>query len=96
VGALVTVFEAPLEEGYFEKLLRPGTTYQRVRVNGRPAVWLAGEPHVFLYPAGDSVREERLRLAGNTLLWAVGPYTYRLESALERDRAIAVAETIPT
>jgi hypothetical protein len=96
VGALVTVFEAELEEGYFGKLLRPGTTYQRVRVNGHPAVWLAGEPHVFLYPVGGSVGEEQLRLAGNTLVWAVGPYTYRLESALDRDRAIAVAETIPT
>jgi hypothetical protein len=96
VGALVTVFEARMEEGYFAKILRPGTTYQRVRVNGRPAAWLAGEPHVFLYPAGSSVEEEELRLAGNTLLWAVGPYTYRLESALDRNQAIALAETIPT
>jgi hypothetical protein len=96
VGALVTVFEARLEEGYFQKVLRPGTTYQRMRVNGRPAVWLAGEPHVFLYPTGSSVEDEELRLAGNTLIWAVGPYTYRLESALDRDQAIAIAETIPT
>ena len=96
VGALLTVFEARLEEGYFQKVLDAGTTYERVTVNGRPAAWLAGAPHAFLYPTtNDGVEEEQLRLAGNTLLWAVGPFTYRLESALDRDAAIAVAESVP-
>ena len=61
------------------------------------AVWLGGEPHLFLYlgPTRD-IEEEELRLAGNTLIWTVGPHTYRLESALDRDAAIAVAETVET
>jgi hypothetical protein len=97
VGALLTVFEATLAEGYFGKVLDPGTTYEKVSVNGGPAAWLAGAPHVFLYPtAGNGVAEEQLRLAGNTLIWTDGPFTYRLESALGRDAAIAVAESIPS
>ena len=97
VGALLTVFRGQVEEPLFEKVLQPGTTYERVSVDGQPAVWLGGEPHLFLYlgPTRD-IEEEELRLAGNTLIWTVGPYTYRLESALDRDAAIAVAETVET
>jgi len=97
VGALLTVFRGQVEEPLFEKVLQPGTTYERVSVDGQPAVWLSGEPHLFLYlgPTRD-IEEEELRLAGNTLIWTVGPHTYRLESALDRDAAIAVAETVET
>ena len=52
---------------------------------------------MFLYLAADgSVEEETLRLAGNTLIWTHGPFTYRLESALGRDEALALAESVPT
>jgi hypothetical protein len=97
VGALITVFRADFNQRYFEKQLDPGATYERVSVNGKPAAWLAGAPHRFLYPtANGGLQEEQLRLAGNTLVWADGPFTYRLESALGRDAAIAVAESVPT
>ena len=97
VGALLTVFRASVDEGYFLKVLGPETTYERVTVGGQPAVWLAGEPHTFLYRASDGqIREETLRLAGDTLIWTAGPFTYRLESALDREAAIAVAESVPT
>ena len=70
---------------------------ERVSVADAPAVWLSGELHELFYRAPDgSVRHETLRLAGNTLIWTSGPFTYRLESALERDGAIAVAESVPT
>jgi hypothetical protein len=45
--------------------------------------------------SGDVV-PETLRLAGNTLIWTMGPFTYRLESALDRDAAIAVASSLGT
>jgi hypothetical protein len=97
VGALLTVFRASVDEGYFLKVLGPETTYERVTVGAQPAVWLAGEPHTFLYRASDGqIREEALRLAGDTLIWTAGPFTYRLESALDREAAIAVAESVPT
>ena len=49
VGALLSVFRAEVDEAFVQKTLSPGTTYERVLVNGRPAIWLAGSPHLFLY-----------------------------------------------
>jgi hypothetical protein len=96
VGALLSVFRAEVDEAFIQKTLTPGTTYERVLVNGRPAIWLAGSPHLFLYRGADgAVQQQTLRLAGNTLIWTDGPFTYRLESALDRDQAIAVAQTVP-
>ena len=96
VGALLSVFRAEVDEAFVQKTLTPGTTYERVLVNGRPAIWLAGSPHLFLYRGPDgAVDQQTLRLAGNTLIWTDGPFTYRLESALDRDAAIAVAQTVP-
>jgi len=96
VGALLSVFRAEVDEAFIQKTLTSGTTYERVLVNGHPAIWLAGSPHLFLYRGADGEVEQRtLRLAGNTLIWTDGPFTYRLESALDRDQAIAVAETVP-
>ena len=96
VGALLSVFRAEVDEAFVQKTLTPGTTYERVLVKGGPAIWLAGSPHLFLYLGPDgTVQQQTLRLAGNTLIWTDGPFTYRLESALDRDQAIAVAETVP-
>ena len=90
------MFRAAIDEGYFLKVLDPDTTYERVDVNGTQAAWLAGQPHTFLYASGNGqVQEEPLWLAGNTLIWTSGPFTYRLESGLDRDAAIAVAESVP-
>jgi hypothetical protein len=96
VGALLSVLRAEVDEAFIQKTLTPGTTYERVLVNGGPAIWLAGSPHLFFYLGPDgAVEQQTLRLAGNTLIWTDGPFTYRLESALDRDQAIAVAETVP-
>jgi hypothetical protein len=97
VGALLAVFPGRVEEPLLQKILGPDTDYERVGVNGRLGVWLSGAPHVLMYVGPDGqVREDELRLAGNTLIWTIGPHTYRLESALDRDAAIALAETVPT
>jgi hypothetical protein len=96
IGALLTVFRGHADDRFITKVLSAGTTYERVQVNGRPAVWLAGAPHEFLYTLPDgTVSSEPLRLAGNTLIWTNGPYTYRLESGLDRAAAIALAQTVP-
>ena len=78
-----------------EKQLLPGTTIQHVNVQGAPAAWIAGDPHVFLYldERGDA-QHDTVRLAGNTLLWSRGGTTYRFESALDRDAAVELAEAL--
>jgi hypothetical protein len=72
---------------------------ERVRVKGEPGLWIRGSladsPHVFVYhDATGAFREETLRLAGPTLLWAAGPLTYRLEGDFTRDEALAVARAL--
>ena len=65
-------------------------------VDGRSGYWIADWPHsVVVDPPANKPGGMTARLAGNTLLWTVGDVTYRLESALDRDAAIALAETIP-
>jgi hypothetical protein len=55
-------------------------------LNGQPALWIAGARHLVRFPDAPP------RLAGNVLVWQVGPITYRLEGAsLTRAQALAFA-----
>jgi hypothetical protein len=92
IAALVTEFRGDLAPELIGKLLAGGTTAEEVTVDGQPGVWIQGEPHVFFYrdPNGD-IREETLRLAGNTLLWQRGDLLLRLESGLAKAEALRVA-----
>jgi hypothetical protein len=68
---------------------------QMVAVGGAGGYWIEGAPHVLILRdyAGDD-RRHPSRLAGNTLLWERDGVTYRLESALSRDEAIRIAESM--
>jgi hypothetical protein len=60
-----------------------------VLVGGRPAIWIAGAPHVFQLPPSSP------RLAGNTLLWERGSVLFRLEGrALSQQQAQALARLL--
>ena len=61
----------------------------------RPSGWRVRPTCSSTVGPDGTVEQQTLRLAGNTLIWTDGPFTYRLESALDRDQAIAVAETVP-
>jgi hypothetical protein len=101
VGALLTQFRGEAERNLIEKGLLangedPQTRLETVTVNGNPGFWITGAPHaVFFvcYDAGEC-RQERYRLAGNVLLWEQDGVTLRLESALARDEAVAIAESV--
>ena len=61
----------------------------------RPRDWLTGKPHLFWYTdATGSLTSERIRLAGNTLLWAHGSLIFRLESALSLNQALRIASSL--
>lgn len=60
-----------------------------------PTYWLTGTPHLFWYTdATGAVTMERIRLAGNTLLWSQGGLVFRLESALPRAAALRIAASV--
>jgi hypothetical protein len=96
VGLLLTEVRGSFDQNpvYF-KGLQPGTRVEMVQVDGAPAYWLTGKPHLFWYTdATGSLITERIRLAGNTLLWTRGGLIFRLESALPRAAALRVAASV--
>lgn len=101
VGALLTQFEGDIERPFIEKGLvanetDAGAILEDVSVGGERGYWITGAPHGFLLVCGDDgeCREERYRLAGNVLLWEQNGLTLRFESALPKDEAIAIAESV--
>jgi hypothetical protein len=95
VGLIVTAFPGSPDRPVIQKQVGPSTMVGAVTVGGRPGYWISGAPHVvgLLDGAGEPMPEPA-RLAGNTLLWTDGSITYRLESALDRAGAVALAESI--
>ncbi len=94
VGLLLTEFRGNIEPAFFGKGVGPGTTLTPVTVGGAAGWWLEGAPHIVFYRAPDGqVRQDRIRLAGNTLLWEHGALTLRLEAQLAQDEALRIAES---
>lgn len=96
VGLLLVEIRASLgDEAFIHKVVGPGTTVEPVTVNGGRGFWLSGEPHVVLYLDADGRPiEDSVRLAGDVLLWEQGDVTLRLESALSKEEALRIAETV--
>ena len=95
VGALLTQFPArPEREFIVKKLAEGGVPVVEVLVDGATGYWVPGPHTVFLVTEGGSFIEDRARTAGNTLLWSRDGITYRLETALGMERALAIARTV--
>jgi len=95
VGLLLTEFRARLDTTLFGKGVPPGARLEEVQVRGTRGYFISGAPHTFFYrDASNNIQDERSRLAGNTLLWEANGITYRLESALDRDAVIRLAESL--
>jgi len=95
-GLLVTELRGAVDPGVaLAKQLGPNTRLAEVVVNGGRGYWIEGQPHVvFLRDANGVVRDETLRLAGNTLLWEPGDLTLRLELAGTKEEALRVAAAL--
>ena len=64
-------------------------------MNGGRGVWLEGAPHLLVVPdARGQFRQDRVRLAGNVLLWEQNGLLLRLEGAFSRDEALAIAASV--
>jgi hypothetical protein len=96
IAALLTQFRGDLAPELIGKLVEGDSRAEAVTVaGGAPGVFLSGGPHVVFYrdPDGE-IREETLRLAGNTLLWQRGDLLLRLESALSLEESLSVARSV--
>jgi hypothetical protein len=68
---------------------------ESIVVNGGMGYWIEGQPHLFIYrDARGEIRDEILRLAGNTLLWEQGGLTLRLEASIPRETALRIANSV--
>lgn len=96
IGAILTQARGRTDEVLIRKVLGQGATAEPVSVAGAPGFWISGPPHEFFYetPEGKVVADSR-RVVGDTLAWWRDGNLYRLESALGRDAAIEVAESMP-
>ena len=95
VGALFMEFRSADSTPFLGKLAGTGTRIEQVSVGVTPGVWLEGAPHeVFVEPSpSGNLAPDRVRLAGNTLLWYRDGVTYRLEANVTKERALEIAGT---
>ena len=95
LGLLVGEFRGDLAPEYLGKIAGQTTKIERLRVDGRRAIWIEGAPHLFFYRPPDSdFAESELRLAGNVLLLERGNLMVRLEGAYDRERALELARSL--
>jgi hypothetical protein len=86
LGAVLSV--RPSDGVPVTKLVPVGDPAEAVSVGGVPALWIPGD-HVLLGSDGTPTKAQRV------LLWVVGGRQYRLETNVDRDRALALAATVP-
>jgi hypothetical protein len=78
-----------------KKLAESGTSVSEVAVDGLPALFLSGEPHVVaLVDEHGALRQESARLAQNVLLWEDDGVAIRLEGAFSEPQALELAESL--
>ena len=91
---LLTQFIGDLEPA-IAKQVGVEVAIEAALVDGRPAVWIGEGRHVvFFLDVGGDWSEDRSWTAGPVLLWEEGKVTLRLEGIDDRDRAIAIAESV--
>lgn len=94
VGLLISQFQGTVGREFFAKATGSNTTLEPVQVDGRDGYWLTGDPHVFFWEGDDGFVDDPRRWVGDVLLWSDGTITYRLETSLGQDEAIAIAESM--
>jgi hypothetical protein len=76
-------------------MIGPGTKVEHVRVNGNPGIYLSGAPHAVLFQAQTGeVQTDRVRLAGNVLIYEQGRLTIRIEGTRTLGQALVLARSL--
>lgn len=95
VGLLVTQYRGDLAPEFTGKVIDQATVAEQLTVDGFPAIWLEGGPHVVFFRATDgTVIDDTVRLAGNTLLLERGSVLVRLEGSFDRAQAVEIAASL--
>jgi hypothetical protein len=91
---LITEFRGTAQPFIF-KLLGPGTKAAATRVDGAQGIYISGAPHEVLFQTSNGeVRSDRVRLAGNVLIWQQGPLIIRIEGTHTLARALTLARSL--
>jgi hypothetical protein len=86
---------AALPEPVVGKAAGAGTRIEELSIDGEPGFWLSGAPHEFAFITPDhEFRTQRLRLAGDTLIWNRDGVLLRLEGAPSKERALQIAGSV--
>jgi len=86
-GLLLFEFDSGPGAQILKKAALGRTKVEHVDVGGEPGIWIGGR-HALYLPGGPP------RAAGHALLWQYGPLTLRLEAAVGRDQALALARSV--
>jgi hypothetical protein len=94
VGVIVTQFRSSLDEEFFFKYVPQSANVEEVPVRAEQGYWI-DEPHQLTYvdPGGGFGQVEN-RLSGPSLVWEETGVVFRVESALSRQDAVAIAESL--
>ena len=92
IGLLISQFEGTVDRQFFAKATGANTIIEPVEVGEHDGYWLTGDPHIFFWEGRGGFVDDARRWVGDVLLWSDGTVTYRLETSLGRDEAIAIAE----
>jgi hypothetical protein len=91
---LITEFRGTAQPFVF-KIIDPNTRVRVTRVKGEEGVYLSGAPHQVLFGTQNAqVRSDRVRLAGNVLIWQHGPLVVRIEGTRTLAQALAIARSL--
>ncbi len=93
VRLLVSQFVGSERIELVKKLVEPRTTIMPVTVEGRQGYFLSGATHFLYLAPTDLIRDERVRLARNVLLWQHGALTVRLEGDVSVREALLIARS---
>jgi hypothetical protein len=92
VGLLYSQFRVEFPGGIF-KSLSPEAEAWLVRVRGNEGFWIEGAPHIIFYE-DETGRRERTRLAANVLAWEEGGVAHRIETTLDLEESLDLAESL--
>jgi hypothetical protein len=92
-GIVITEVEGGLTP-YITKFLPPGTTMNRLTIDGGRALWIHGAFHQYAYAdRTGAIRTDSVRTAGDVLLRRHGNLLVRIEGARSRQQAVAIARS---